>query len=483
VFSPDGNYVYYVSAEKDASGATVYEVPALGGPTRKLVEDADAPVAISPDGAQLAFPRFDPRNGQMNLIAVNTDGSGERTIATRKLPASFGAGWFGDSGPGWSPDGSTIAVNTYATATGGNGASLVAIPARGGTERVISAANWSSAGRAAWLADGSGIVLTASEQGSGRSSQIWLVSYPGGEIKRITTDLNQYFGVSLTADSSALATVQSQAASAVWIAPLKGQGNARQLSATAGTQDGFDGIASVGSNRIIYSSNVNGQIDLWSMATDGSNPTQLTFSVGNARFPSSDGRTVVFQAEKGGRSTIWRMDPDGSNLHQLTHDGSDFSAWISPDGKWVLYSSLASGTMALWRVATDGGSPVRLSDRVGVAGTISPDGKQIAFQTFDQNRWKVGILSLESGTLVKTFDIPFGSGNIWQPDGKAFTYIDTHNGVSNIWAQPLTNGPPKQLTYITDGIIFNFYWAADGKRLTVSRGTVSSDVVLIHNLK
>jgi len=55
--------------------------------------------------------------------------------------------------------------------------------------------------------------------------------------------------------------------------------------------------------------------------------------------------------------------------------------------------------------------------------------------------------------------------------------------VTNIWEQPLAGGSPKQITNFTSGSIFDFDWSQDGKRLFMSRGEVSSDVVLLSNLR
>ncbi len=70
----------------------------------------------------------------------------------------------------------------------------------------------------------------------------------------------------------------------------------------------------------------------------------------------------------------------------------------------------------------------------------------------------------------------------WAPDGGAFTYIVTKEGMSNVWAQPLKGGPPQQLTHFTDQQIFCFDWSHQGD-LVLSRGNVNSDAVLIRNLR
>jgi Tol biopolymer transport system component len=62
-------------------------------------------------------------------------------------------------------------------------------------------------------------------------------------------------------------------------------------------------------------------------------------------------------------------------------------------------------------------------------------------------------------------------------------YTDTKNGVSNIFAQPLDGGPLKQLTNFTADRIFWFEFSRDGKQIALSRGTQTSDIVLISNFK
>ncbi len=66
---------------------------------------------------------------------------------------------------------------------------------------------------------------------------------------------------------------------------------------------------------------------------------------------------------------------------------------------------------------------------------------------------------------------------------RALNYIDTINGVSNIWLMPLDGGPPKQLTDFKTDQIFWFDFSPDGKQLTVSRGVQTSDVILIRDFR
>jgi Tol biopolymer transport system component len=71
----------------------------------------------------------------------------------------------------------------------------------------------------------------------------------------------------------------------------------------------------------------------------------------------------------------------------------------------------------------------------------------------------------------------------WTADGRFLTYIDTHDGVSNIWSRPVDGGAPRQLTDFKADQIFRFAWSRDGKRLACSRGAIANDVILIRDLK
>ena len=485
-FSGDGNYVYYVTAAKNESTAFLYQVPVLGGTPRKLVEDVDDPVALSPDGSQIAFARYYPPKGTDDLTVAKADGSDEHVVASRKLPARYAASWFDQSaGLGWSPDGRTIAT-LASESIGAAQWSLVGVPVSSGVEKTISSTKWSSSGRATWLADGSGLVLDASDQSSSLLPQLWYVAYPSGEARRITNDLNRYYGISLTGDSSALVTVQGEVSSSIWVAPQGNATVARRITSGSGTGEGLYGVASLPNGGVLYTSITSGHSDIWSMSTDGSNPAQLTVNAGNNGDPavSSDGQTVVFSSDRDGHRNIWRMNIDGSSPKQLTNGDADFNPQITPDGKWLIYQSDRAGKLRIWKQRLDGGTPQPLIDRAAGSPAVSPDGKWVAMNAFDEaaGRFEVAYMPIEGGELTKLsylVNAAFG----WAPDGKSVLSVDNRNGVSNLMSQPLDGHPSKQVTDFTEGTIFNFAWSADGKQLFLARGSVNSDVVLISNVK
>ncbi len=476
-FSQDGNFVYYTLFDRSRLIGVVYQVPVLGGNPKKIIEDVDSPISFSPDGARLVFMRnmLNPRESR--LIIANADGTGERVLATRTPPHFY-------SSPAWSPDGKVIACS----AGDGSQMNVVEVRIEDGGEKIITSEKWLAVGRIGWLADGKGLAIVAVDQMS-RLRQIWLLSYPRGETRRITNDLNDYTEMSLTADSKTLAVVQADARMSLWVAPRSDSNRARQITSGAGK---YNQISWTPEGKIVYGAAAGNSGEIWAIDADGSNQKQLTSNAGMNIHPavSPDGRYIIFSSNREGTSNffnIWRMDSNGSNPKQLTTGSKEFGCSVTPDGKWIVYSSLEGGLgrQTLWKVPIDGGDPVQLSSKNTALPAVSPDGKQVACIYWEgqlDSPFGIGVIPIEGGPLTKFFKLPEGPVR-WTADGSGLTYINNQGGVSNIWLQPLAGGPPKQLTDFKSDMIFHFDWSRDGKQLAVSRGIFTSDVILLNNVK
>ncbi len=125
-----------------------------------------------------------------------------------------------------------------------------------------------------WLSDGSGLIMTASERVG--AFQLWHLSYPGGEARRITNDANSYRSLSLTADTNTLVTVQAERLSSIWTVALTDGQAQRARQITPGKFDGELGLAWTLDGRIIYQSAAGSNEDLWIMQADGTDKKQLT---------------------------------------------------------------------------------------------------------------------------------------------------------------------------------------------------------------
>ena len=479
-FSNDGNYIYYVEG-KSSTERGLYQVPALGGVPKKILVDTRTPVTFSPDGKKFAFVRVSQNEEEGLLMIANTDGSGEQ-----KLAARGGYDWFSYSGPAWSPDGKVIASGVGSPL----GMTVVTVGVEDGEQREFTSKMWSNVETVAWLADGSGLVLNAADRGM-RSKQLWHLSYPDGEARQITNDLNDYKKISLAPDSATLITVAEETSSNIWITSMGHAGVAKQI--TTNRSDGRHGLSWTPDNRIVYVSDSGGNLDIWIADQDGTNQTQLTTNPWMDRTPSvsPDGRYIVFISDREGSPNIWRMDIDGNNPKKLTSGSAVFNPYCSSDSRWVVYSSYTvSGKQVVFKIPIDGGDPVQLTDKLSPGPSVSPDGKLIACFYLDEtpnSPWRIMVIPFEGGQPVKTFEIPptvYPWKEVrWAVDGRALTYIDTRGGVSNIWSQPLAGGPPKQLTNFPTDQLHHFDLSRDGKQLALARGTVISDVVMISDQK
>jgi Tol biopolymer transport system component len=489
-FSPDGELFYYISMEHGNSIGVLYRVPVSGGVPVKLIVDVDGPISLSADGGQIAFVRG-ASTGERALMIANADGTGERKVASRT-----GYGAFSFNGPAWSPDGSSIAVGAAYVDQSGRYSNLVAVDVKDGSIRQLSTQKWKLMGRIAWVKDGKGLVFTANKDGPTSTSQLWYLPYPNGELQRITRDLQDYHGVTVTSDATTLVSKQTQTISNLWIAP---HGNADLAKAILShkVDDAYDPFSYsrtrfswTPNGQIIYTSLVNGNPNIWVMNADGTGHKQLTNDPGDNSFPSvtPDSRYIIFVSNRTGFMNLWRMDSDGGNQKQLTRGEDDSWPWSTPDSRWIVYHSGNQGLRTLWRVSTEGGNPEQLTDYPSLCPVVSPDGQWISFYYRPETKapWKLAIIPFNGGPPVKKLDIPrdvdFRSLVRWTPDGSALAYIVNRDGVHNIWVQPLDGRPASQLTNFKSDQIFWFDWSPDGQQLGVSRGTVTSDVVMIKDL-
>jgi serine/threonine protein kinase/WD40 repeat protein len=494
-FSPDGDYVYYVTIkERGASVAlvesraqgTLYHVPVLGGASRKLIEGVDSAITFSPDGGRLAFVRSDPDRPGTTIMLANSDGSEEHILAERPSPDVYlGRGRFGGA-PAWSPDGKVIAcvVGRF------DRQHVVAVSAADGKETPVGSQSLRGIGPLSWLPDGTGLLMVGVDLRF--FPQVLEISYPAGEVRKITNDLNSYNGVSLDVDARSLVTVQTDARTQhLWVvAAGEASGDAKKIASMRGTGEGCwtpDG-------RIVYVAMVNERWNLWVANQDGTEQKQLTaFSnpVNVRPSVSPNGRHIVFVSDRAGPRNIWRVDIDGSNPVRLTSSDKDTWPTCSPDGRWVVYSSPSSGKPSLWKVPFDGGDPIQLTSNnfSFTAPSVSPDGTMIAFADRDQRPGspiKIVVIPFDGGDPVKSFELsPTASLDVpvhWSPDGRALTYVDARDGVPNVWSQPLEGGNPKRITDFTSEQIYTFDWSSDGK-IALWRGTPTRNVVLITDFR
>jgi len=483
-FSPDSQFINFVRAEFEKNiGWGVSQMSVLGGAQKRLV-DAEGGISYSPDGTQFAFLRDEfPTADESSLMIANADGSGERVVASRKKPEAFRSRRVA---PAWSPDGKTIAAIISEESALVPNMQVAEFDVSGGKERPIATHEWREIAGIAWTSDKKGLLVLGSDKAStGYANQIWHFSYPDGAVRRITTDLNHYRSLSLSADAKTLITVQGSEISNIWAGTGKDLNRAVQVRSGGPNQEGIDGLAVAPDGRIVFHSRASGADDLWIMNADGGASKQLTSQSGANFQPSvsPDGRYIVYASERDSKVNLWRVGLDGSGPVQLTRSNGDYEPTVSPDSRWVVYTSETAGNSFLWKVSIEGGEPIRLTQSFASSPIISPDGKWIicSYRKDANSTWRYGIIPLDGGEPVKVFDLLGNKGRFqWSSESRSLYYLrDVKGGVRNVWIHTLDTGESKQVTDFKTETIFDF--ALSGEHFVFSRGTQTSDVVLIRN--
>ena len=478
-FSPDGSSLYYTLTDVDGTHGAVYKMSVFGG-VPEQIEDEAYSVCFSPTGGQFAYVRGRSADSEQALIISDTDGKNEKVLATPADTMNFVR-----ESLAWSPDGSMIAVGVSRSDTDTD-YEVFTISTTDGSAKPLTNADWNRVASMAWLADGSGIVMIGQKNGS-TQSQLWLVSFPNGEIKHLMSDLNLYGStVNLGKDQNSLLVVQGQVQSNIWVGPADDLAQAKQITfSSIGRMDGWFGLVWTNDGTIAYTARGSDNNTIWKMNASGAEQKQLIPSDGNNLLPrfSKDGRFVVFQSNRGGNYAIWRADRDGSNLLKITETGVAAQPDISPDGHWIVYVSDPDNTGELWRITIAGDDPVKLADGASWPD-ISPDNGFVACGYMADGKNKLAILSIDGGDPIRVFDLPphanLRLGVHWTPDGKAVTYRDWVNG---IWRQELVGGPPQRLKGLPNEKLYAYDWSPDGKFFAFARGTEIRDVVLISDFR
>jgi Tol biopolymer transport system component len=473
--SPDGDYAYYVVRKGHELVNTLYRVPILGGPPRRVLADVDCAVAFSPDGRELAFVRFDPNGRTSSLLRAPAGGGEERLVA--KLPLSTLLG-----SPAWSPDGRWIGAS--ARAAGTMRFEIRAFPVDGGKARSVTAPHFAEIDGLAWAPDGKALVVAAAER-LGREGQIWYVPDPGGPPRRLTQDPSSYHHVSLSRDGKTLVTSRVTHVSNLWVAGTHEGAPQRQITSGAGH---YHSLAWTPDGRIVYSALQDGAWDLWIADADGRRAERLTADAGANFDPaiSPDGRSVAFVSDRAGSISLWIADLGGGPPRRLSPGNYDIAPTFTPDGRFVVYTSVIDENQTLWRIPAAGGTPLRITSFHTRTAAVSPDGRLLAAAYWDgrpESTWKLAVLPFEGGQPRQLFALPpTASLSVrWTPDGAGLSYSDSREGIANIWVQPL-GGPPRRVTEFNSDSIFGHAWAPDGKRLAVVRGLRSSDVAILRGL-
>jgi serine/threonine protein kinase len=488
---PDGDYVDYVTEEQTPQVAyTLWRVPFLGGSPRRLIEDVHSGVTWSPDGQQLAFVRLRAAassDDEVDLVIADSDGRNERVLVTRRRPGSdpwffylASPGGYGTR-PAWSPDGAVIASSGAAYPGGELTGYTMFVTVADRSIRVIPQ---TPPGRTSWIDNSS--LLLARPTSEGATSQLWHLASSSGETSRLTNDLDGYGYISVIAGGR-FAAVHSEEFVDIWMADADGRGRRVVAKPNRVRIHGIPGMSLAwAGDRLLHLDRSGDELTVRESRFDGGESEELLREAGGAAV-TKDGSTLVYLSVAEDRGSIWRADRDGRRPQVVV---SDFVIWprVTPDDQVVYVNS---SEMRPRIVPLEGGTPRRVADIDARAPDVSPDGRRLAFISLSAtNELEIVVCDLPDCSDERRFSPPGLADPIanasmirFSPDQAAIAYVNTV-AQSNIWLQPLDGSPARPLTDFADDLsIFDFAWSPDGQRLAISRGRVSTDIVLFSDFR
>ncbi|MCB1025366.1 MAG: PD40 domain-containing protein, partial [Acidobacteria bacterium] len=192
--------------------------------------------------------------------------------------------------------------------------------------------------------------------------------------------------------------------------------------------------------------------DLWSVPRSGGDAVRLTSGVGIESDPyfSPDGKWIAFTGEYDGNTDVYLIPALGGVPKRLTfHPSADQVSGWTPDGQSVLFSSTRSSSSNFARLYTlnvrGEGMPVEVPLPMATRGSISPDGKHIAYEPLSQwqSDWKyykggqtqpIWIADLSNSSIEK---LPRKNSNdkhpMWIGD-KIYFLSDRDNGIVTLFS-------------------------------------------------
>jgi serine/threonine protein kinase/Tol biopolymer transport system component len=452
---PDGTK-FLVTGFDSGTRASGWVVPVMGGPPRKLRDDADAWTA-SPDGTLIAFGTgvsFNPGFREIWLMGAQ----GEE--ARRFVSGSEGDGLYWAA---WSPDGQRIAYQRFHRVADKLECSIESRDLKGGQPTVILSDRRLSVARFLWLPGGRFLYTIPETEALGPSTSLWEVGVdtrtgqPLSKPKRLT----KWVGVTMeilnvTEDGKQLAFSKATTGAGVYVGELEANGRRLKNTRRLTLSEAWDNVGGwmPDSKAVLFWSNRNGTWDIFKQALD--------------------------QAE---------AEP------VVTGPDFKFQPVVSPDGSWILYLSSATAEVGattpvrIMRVPTSGGAPQLVVEGRGVnelacvrspaASCLfseeAPDRKQLIFSRFDPIKGR--------GRELTRFNLKQPVEDYgWDvsPDGSrlAFTQFDEHEG--RIQILPLAGGEAREVNVKGHYGLYCLSWAKDGKGLYVSRLPTTSGSLLLY---
>jgi TolB protein len=254
----------------------------------------------------------------------------------------------------------------------------------------------------------------------------------------------------------------------------------RQL--TTDRADNFFPAVSPDGRYIAFTSNRQGEYDVWVMNADGSAARNLTRGLGGSYGPkwSPDGRCIAFECRREpGAPRICVMNADGSDQRVVSPEPGTRPAW-TPDGLSLLYNSVRGHFSFIIRLdlATKTETILTAPGAFCYDAAPSPDGKWILHTRRGQGLLQLFVMDAQGGNVRQLTKLHGRSARVgvWSPDGARISFNsegDSENGIFTMRADGT------EVALLTEGFkdAEEPSWPGDGGRIYFdSRRTGNRDI-------
>ena len=495
-FTPDSTGVFFVRGAVSPGGVipgapkpAVYRVSALGGSPQKVVDDATE-VDVSADGSRIAFLRTRVQENErtQELWVAGNDGGGPRLIESGDA--------YNFRSPRWSPDGTWIA-----TARGqvniGSGWTVVLVNPDTHASRTLAAP--SGAGEVsdvAWTRDGRAVVYGRRDQAIVPASPgaYYLQNVRSGALTTIAYSLGVGTGLDIAGPGRLVVESLSVPTNLLEVPLASAAGPRKWL--TRGSQVNFQPVVSGDGETVVFTSNREGNTDVWESNRRSSAVRRLTSHPASDAdvFLSRDGKTLLWSSARSGHYEIWGAGGDGSAPRRISDDGVDAeNPSLSRDGSTVVYVSFNDAKRGIWKIGADGTDAKILAPGRNILPEISPDGAWVSFVS-QIPAPRIEVVRLADGAPVfRIPNVPPGKGFIagrhrWLPDGRGIAFLGGDGAGTAIYVQDVVPGADtsatrrKLTTFEPDVELHSFGLAPDMSFVVVAARQATSNLLEIDGL-
>jgi Tol biopolymer transport system component len=231
------------------------------------------------------------------------------------------------------------------------------------------------------------------------------------------------------------------------------------------------------SDKIIFTSNRDGDEEIYSMSADGSGVQRLTSTANrdDLSILSPDGSKIAYACQPSSDGEVCMMNTDGSGQVNITNTAfNDQPFSFSPDSKKVamMTNRYLSGGHEIATMNLDGTGVTRITNNTNIDDAtpmFSPDGKKILFTSKRNNNTDIYIVNADgTGETRLTTDPKSDESPMFSPDGKKIVFTSFRNTYNEIYTMNIDGTNQTRLTNANEGN-YNPIFSPDGKKILFVR--------------